>query len=130
MFKVKTARIRQVPFPIPIFQCNFLPGNIVGLSLGIAIALDERFYEDSPTITHELVHCRQFWRNGLVLHFLRYWLCKSYRQAMELEAFLAELSIDPDIDASYRLQVAANALASAYGLKLTVQEASNLLKAT
>jgi hypothetical protein len=122
-----------VPFAVPLIRTTWLPGKIVGLSLGFAVLLDPRYFTDEPTIRHELVHCRQFWRQGLVLHFLRYWLSKSYRLKAEVEAFREELACnnelsDPSgIEYEAHLNDLASSLSKCYGLPIAHAQARNLL---
>jgi hypothetical protein len=116
-----------VPFRIPLIRTSWLPGRIVGLSLGVAILLDPRYFYDEPTIRHELIHCRQFWRNGLILHFLRYWLSKSYRLHAEVEAFREELAYINESAYESQLGAFATALSESYGLSIGQGQAKNLL---
>ncbi len=112
---------------VPVIRTRWLPGNIVGLSLGIAVLIDPRYFEDEPTLRHELIHCRQFWRNGLVIHFFRYWCSKPYRLAMEVEAFREELAWIPREHYDHRLEAFATALTDSYGLKLAQNQARQLI---
>ena len=112
---------------VPVIRTRWLPGNIVGLSLGIAVLIHPRYFEDEPTLRHELIHCRQFWRNGLVIHFLQYWCSKPYRLAMEVEAFREELAWTPQEQYDQRLKAFAAALADSYGLKLAQHQARQLI---
>ena len=73
--------------PVLIVVVPTLPGRLLGLSMGPIVVLEDSVAQDLGTLEHELVHTKQFWRNGLVLHFLRYWMSRNYRLAMELEAF-------------------------------------------
>jgi hypothetical protein len=108
----------------------WLPGSLLGICLGPVVLLHHSLMLDQPSIEHELVHSRQFWRNGLVLHFLRYWLQPSYRQAMEIEAFSAELGNRPEDEYQRCLEMAASSLSSRYGLSIDVVSAKCALDET
>jgi hypothetical protein len=116
-----------IPFRIGIIFTRWLPKKIIGVSLGFFVLIDRRYAHDEPTIVHELIHCQQFWRGGLLVHFLRYWLSSSYRQSSEVEAFRAELALVSQETYAARLLANAESLATAYRLKLSVAEAILLL---
>jgi hypothetical protein len=116
-----------VPYPIVVVATRFLPPRLLGISLGVAIVIHRNHGHDEATIVHELVHCRQFWRQGLVFHFLRYWLNANYRLKAEVEAFQAELELTTEHDYKERLSAYSASLAHAYRLNLSVTEARNLL---
>jgi hypothetical protein len=123
-------RWRQPPnlaIPTLIIGTPYIPGRIVGLCLGPVILIDSRYYEDEGTIIHELIHTRQFWRNGLVLHFLRYWFSESYRLTMELEAFRSELACRSEQEYGDCLDSAARILAGQYRLKISVDRIRTML---
>jgi hypothetical protein len=113
--------------PTLVVSMPWLPGSLLGICLGPVVLLHHSLMLDLPSIEHELVHSRQFWRNGLVLHFLRYWLQPSYRQAMEIEAFSAELGNRPQNEYQNCLEMAASSLSSRYGLNLDVATAKKVL---
>ena len=113
--------------PALVIVLPWLPGSILGISMGPAILLHDEVADDAPTLVHELVHSRQFWNNGLVVHFLRYWLSRPYRQAMEVEAFQAELRCREGHEYEDCLDAAARALAHRYGLKIAESSARELL---
>lgn len=116
--------------PALILILSWLPGSILGISMGPLILLHDEVADDGPTLVHELVHSRQFWQNGLVVHFLRYWLSRSYRQAMEVEAFQAELRCRAAHEYEACLDAAARALAHRYSLKIAEPGARKLLDIT
>ncbi len=120
-------RTEGLPFPVLVVGMRRLPGRIVGISLGPAVFVQQRYLADEATILHELVHSRQFWRNGLILHFLRYWLSRSYRLRMEVEAFRAELAWRSPREYPSQLEQAAQALSGRYGLRLPPEQARRLL---
>lgn len=129
MFKpvFKVRKLKGVPLPILLLSFSWLPGKIVGLSLGFAVLIDPRYFDDEPTIRHELIHCRQFWQNGMALHFLRYWLSEAYRLNAEVEAFREELACINEASYESRLSDFASALSESYGLRIAHHDAKTLL---
>ncbi len=113
--------------PTLVVSMPWLPGTLLGVCLGPVVLLHRRLMDDAPSIEHELVHSRQFWRNGVVLHFLRYWLQPTYRQAMEVEAFSAELQNRPLDEYQSCLESAASSLATRYGLRIDIETAMTAL---
>jgi hypothetical protein len=107
-----------------------LPGRLIGLSLGPVIIIEQAFATDQPTVLHELAHCRQFWKNGLVLHFLRYWWSAKYRLNAELEAFSIELAACTQAERKVRLKTSANALSNGYRLSICPDQCEALLDQT
>jgi hypothetical protein len=126
-FSLALIRAKALPLPVPKIGLPWLPGSIVGISLGCAILVKQNYVNDEATIQHELVHCRQFWSKGLIVHFVRYWFSSQYRQAMEVEAFRAELELQEEAHYLKHLNDASCALAQRYGLKLSEAEARKLL---
>ncbi len=114
--------------PVPIIASPWLPGRIVGLSLGFAVLVRDDYADDEPTLVHELVHCKQFFRSGGLLHFVLYFISTKYRLRTEIEAYRAEIdSCKADIAAS-RLEESASALAHGYRLKLSASQCKELLE--
>jgi hypothetical protein len=113
--------------PVPVLSVHRLPGRLVGVSLGAAIIVRSDYHEDWPTIVHELEHCKQFWRGGLVVHFLRYYMSRLYRLKSELSAFGAELAACDPHEQALRLDDAARALASGYRIGLDVHACRYML---
>jgi hypothetical protein len=114
--------------PVPVIASPWLPGRIVGLSLGFAVVVRDDFAQDEPTLVHELVHCKQFFRSGGLLHFILYFVSTKYRLRTEIEAYRAEIdSCDANIALS-RLEESASALAHGYRLKLSQSECRTLLE--
>lgn len=124
--RLRLHRIWTV-LPVPVLVLPRLPGRLVGVCLGPAIAVHRDWATDWPTIVHELEHCKQFWRGGLVLHFLRYLGSHGYRLECELQAFAAELRACPPALRAQRLDEAARALASGYRLRLDTVACARLL---
>lgn len=113
--------------PVPVLALDRLPGRLVGLSMGLFVVIRSDHATDRPTIVHELVHCKQFWRGGAVVHMLRYYLSRDYRLRVELEAFRAELEACTPAERGHRLDDAARALASGYHVGLDVHACRLLL---
>lgn len=115
--------------PVPVLIVPHLPGRLVGVCLGPAVLVRADYGDDWPTIVHELEHCKQFWRGGIVVHFLRYYLSRSYRLAAEVQAFRAELEACDAPERGRRLDDAARALATGYRLQLDTRTCRRLLAA-
>jgi hypothetical protein len=115
--------------PVPVLVVPRLPGRLVGVCLGPAVLLREDYADDWPTVVHELEHCKQFWRGGAMLHFLRYTFSRGYRLDAELQAFRAELDACEDEQRRERLDDAARALATGYRLALDAKTCRRMLAA-
>jgi hypothetical protein len=113
--------------PVPVLVLDRMPGRLVGLSMGVFIVLRRDYAADRPTVVHELEHCKQFWRGGVMLHMLRYYVSRDYRLRMEVEAFRAELAACDAAARAPRLDDAARALATGYHIGLDVPACRNLL---
>jgi hypothetical protein len=114
--------------PVPVIASPWLPGRIVGLSLGFAVLVRDDYAQDEPTLVHELVHCKQFFRSGGVIHFLLYFLSSKYRLRTEIEAYRAEIDSCEASIALARLDESASALAHGYRLKLSASQCKALLE--
>lgn len=124
--KISLHRVWYV-VPVPLLVLDRMPGRLVGLSMGLFVILRRDYAHDRPTLVHELEHCKQFWRGGILLHMLRYYLSCAYRLKMELEAFRAEIEACPLAERPARLDDAARALASGYHIGLDVNACRHLL---
>jgi hypothetical protein len=124
--KLTFERLWRV-LPVPVLALDRLPGRLVGLSMGVFVVIRSDHSADRPTLVHELVHCKQFWRGGAVLHMLRYYASRDYRLRVELEAFRAELDACTPAERGARLDDAARSLASGYHLGLDVHACRVLL---
>jgi len=113
--------------PVPVLALDRMPGRLVGLSMGVFIVVRRDYLADRPTIIHELEHCKQFWRGGIVLHMLRYYASRSYRLKVEVEAFRAEIAACPAATLSDRIEDAARALSGGYHVGLDVASCRRLL---
>lgn len=116
--------------PVPVFAVPRLPGRLVGVCMGPFILLTKDYANDWPTVVHELEHCKQFWRGGLIIHFARYYLSRRYRLRSELDAYRAELDACHPGERADRLDDSARALASGYQLKLDAATCRKLLLET
>ena len=115
--------------PVPVLIVPNLPGRPVGICLGPAVLVRHDYGDDWPTIVHELEHCKQFWRGGAIVHFLRYYLSRAYRLKAELQAFCAELDACGVPERRSRLDDAACALSTGYGLRIDQSTCRRLLAA-
>lgn len=100
--------------PVPVLALDRMPGRLIGLSLGAFVIVRTDYAGDRPTIVHELEHCKQFWRGGLVIHMVRYYTSQRYRLRTELEAFRAELAACSDALFEQRLEESVRVLSSCY----------------
>lgn len=113
--------------PVPVLILDRMPGRLIGLSLGVFIVLRSDHAADRPTIAHELEHCKQFWKGGLVFHMARYYLSRSYRLQAEVEAFQAELRACPPQVRPQRLQESARVLSGCYDVGVCETDCLHLL---
>jgi hypothetical protein len=127
--KISLHRVWHV-VPVPLLILDRMPGRLVGLSMGLFVVMRRDYAHDRPTLVHELEHCKQFWRGGILLHLLRYYLSRRYRLRMELEAFRAEIAACPPAERPARLNDAARALAYGYHIGLDVHACRHLLSCT
>ncbi len=116
--------------PVPFIGMTRMPKTLIGICLGPLVVIRTSALADHPTLVHELEHCKQFWRGGLVVHFLRYLLSHDYRLRAEVEAFAAEVIACEEHERPSRIQESARALALCYRLTLSECDAiSHLGKA-
>jgi hypothetical protein len=127
--KVALERLWRL-LPVPVLVLDRMPGRLVGLSMGVFVVIRRDYADDRPTVIHELEHCKQFWRGGMVLHMLRYYASQAYRLRMEVEAFRAELDACAASSRPQRLDDAARALATGYHIGLDVHACRLLLSCT
>jgi hypothetical protein len=113
--------------PVPFIGMTRMPKTLIGICLGPLVVIRSSAMADYPTLVHELEHCKQFWRGGLVVHFLRYLLSHNYRLRAELAAFAAEVVACDEHERPTRIQESARALALCYRLSLSECEAISLL---
>ncbi len=104
--------------PVPVIVLDRMPGCLIGLSMGLFVVVRSDYARDRPTMIHELEHCKQFWRGGVLLHMVRYYASRTYRLRVEVEAFRAELDACEPEERAARLDDAARALATGYHVGL------------
>ena len=124
--KISIERVWRV-VPVPVIVLNRTPGCLVGLSLGLLVVIRADYARDRPTMIHELEHCKQYWRGGVLLHMLRYHASREYRLRAEVEAFRAELDACDHGERPARLDDASRALATGYQVGLDAAECRRLL---
>lgn len=124
--KLSIERLWRV-VPVPVLAFDRMPGRLVGLSMGVFVVVRTDYAADRPTLIHELEHCKQFWKGGVLLHMVRYYLSRDYRLRVEVEAFRAELAACAPAELAARLDDAARALATGYHVGLDVHACRLLL---
>jgi hypothetical protein len=124
--KLSIERLWRV-LPVPVLAFDRMPGRLVGLSMGLFVVVRSDYAADRPTLVHELEHCKQFWKGGVLLHMVRYYLSRDYRLRVEVEAFRAELDACAPGERIARLDDAARALATGYHVGLDVHACRHLL---
>jgi hypothetical protein len=116
--------------PVPFIGMTRMPKTLIGVCLGPLVIIRSSALTDYPTLVHELEHCKQFWRGGLIVHFLRYMLSQAYRLQAETQAFAAEVLACEEHERPARIQESARALALCYRLDITECDAISLLGQT
>jgi hypothetical protein len=115
--------------PVPVITVKRLPGRLIGICLGPFVLIHGDYADDWPTVVHELEHCKQFWRGGMVVHFALYYMSRAYRLRCELAAFRAELDACAPSERGSRLDDSARALATGYRLEMDAAVCRRLLVA-
>jgi hypothetical protein len=113
--------------PIAIVGTRRLPQSLIGVCLGPIVLVSREYVRDQPTLIHELEHSKQFFKGGLIVHFVRYWLSTDYRLKVEAQAFAAEIAACPSHIALSRFHESARALSCGYGLSLTCAQCEVIL---
>ena len=124
--KILMERLWKV-LPVPVLAVERMPGRLIGLSMGLFVIIRSDFAADRPTVIHELEHCKQFWRGGAIVHMARYYLSRTYRLKVEVEAFQAEIAACEPHNAAARLDEAARALSSGYRIERDTEACFALL---
>lgn len=107
-----------------IFYTNlFIPARFDGINRGPISLIRPACRSDYGLAAHENVHARQFWRSLGVLTLL-YAISKTWRQALEVEAYRVQLACYPDD----RSALFAGFLETRYNLDITQDQAIQLLK--
>ena len=73
------------------FIVKDLPHNFAGQVRGPVILIKRGFENDEGLYQHEIVHLKQFFYQGLIIHNLRYQFSKSYRYRCEIEGYRKQL---------------------------------------
>jgi hypothetical protein len=102
--------------PTLVIYLPFLTKQVIGICFGPVVFIHNSYAQDESTLVHELEHCKQFWSQGLVIHFLRYCLSQSYRLSCEIEAYAAELIYTAQHLDDVSIQVASQTIGNAYKL--------------
>ncbi len=113
--------------PVPFIGMTRMPKTLIGVCLGPLVVIRASALTDYPTLVHELEHCKQFWRGGLIVHFLRYMLSQEYRLKAETQAFAAEVMACEEHERPARIQESARALALCYRLRIAECDAISML---
>lgn len=103
-----------------VIYTHLMPERFAGYNLGPVTLIRPSHRDDAGLHAHEAVHRRQFFRNPFMGLF--YLLSASARQAYEVEAYRAQLALQPG-----SVDVLAAFLSTHYGLTLTHAEALALL---
>lgn len=106
-----------------IIYTDHMPDRFDGWTIGPVSLIRPRCRDNAALHAHEAVHRDQFWRNPF--RAMCYSFSMSIRQAMEVEAYRAQLTVD-----TAGLDAFIECLTQNYGLKLTTEDARNLLTAT
>jgi hypothetical protein len=113
--------------PIAVVGTKRLPQSLIGVCLGPVVLVSRDYIKDKPTLVHELEHSKQFFKGGLIVHFLRYWMSTDYRLKVEAQAFAAEIAACPSNIAASRFEESARALSCGYGLALSSAQCEVIL---
>jgi hypothetical protein len=73
------------------FKVKKLPKGFGGMVNGFVIRILEKYWEDEGLYQHELLHVKQFFFRGLIVHLLRYRFSESYRYDCEVECYRKQL---------------------------------------
>ncbi len=123
-------RIRYIwkYLPVIIVYWRKIPFGLIGICLGPLVLITQSHLNDKPTLIHELEHCKQFWRGGLIVHFVRYWTSSTYRLNCEIDAFSVEILCYPYPLRQEKILAYANAISHAYALSISREHCSLLLE--
>ena len=108
--------------PCPIFFTKRFTGKYEAKSWGV-FACVSNGQNDEGRIRHELKHCEDFYRYGLIGMFLLYTFSKKWRLFFELRGYSEELK-----HTTYMTRpLAAKLIADGYGLDVTAKEVDGML---
>jgi len=90
------------PFTFIVDKLPIDPENRYGGQVLMFLIFIKKQYEnDEGLYQHELVHVKQFFYRGLIIHNLRYAFSKSYRYRCEIEGYRKQLEYWPGQTALY-----------------------------
>ena len=104
-------------------QDRFVPEGAAGCCRGFVIFIRPKYKDDRGLLEHEKVHRRQ-WLRTLGIHSFLYFFVPEYRLASEVEAYRVQAECYTDD----RLPKFAKLIATKYGLKVTEENALQLLR--
>jgi hypothetical protein len=130
MFKISRCQFRYVSLPVlGIRFPKSITNKTVGICFGPIIFIREDYWNDRSTWLHELEHVRQTVLNGIVWHFLRYYVSRNYRCCCEIEAYACELAIvNNPVDRSNKLAQFASVLSQNYRLSMSQIQLTKMLE--
>lgn len=106
-----------------IFTDLFVPKEFDGYTYLCFALIRPQYKNDKGLIEHEKTHVKQFWKAPFI-HGLLYRFSDVYRLKSEVEAYRAQIKVEANPNV-YRY---ATMLSKNYGLKLTVNDAKELLE--
>jgi hypothetical protein len=105
-----------------ILYTNFMPARFGGYTFGPITLIRPKHKDDVSLHAHEAVHRKQFRRNPLF--GLAYFFSKQARLGYEVEAYKAQLAVNPA-----QLDDCARWLSTNYNLGISIADAKTLLTA-
>ena len=103
-----------------IIYTNLMPARFGGYTIGPISLIRPKYKDDLSLHAHEAVHRKQFSRNPLI--GLAYFFSRRSRKEYEVEAFRAQLAVNPAL-----LEDCARLLSTNYNLSISIAEAKTLL---
>ena len=83
----------KMKYPL-IFYVDKLDDNFAGRANGPFISILKSHREDEGLRNHELVHVKQWFTKGFIVHSLRYQFSRTYRYWSEIEAYKKQMETD------------------------------------
>jgi hypothetical protein len=121
MLKIRRCQFQY--FSLPVLGIRFpksITRRTVGVCFGPVIFVREDYWNDKSTWLHELEHVRQTVLNGFLIHFLLYYVSKTYRCNCEVQAYASELAVVENlIDRNTTLALFADILSRNYRLSMS-----------
>jgi hypothetical protein len=105
-----------------VYSDLLLPAWADGRTLGPIVQIRPSRRNDAGLLAHELEHVRQ-WREAPIRFYPRYLFSRRWRLRYEVEAFRAQLRLDPAA-----LNSCSALLATRYRLGISFRDALNLLE--